>query len=718
MNDESRVHTLIGFNRECGRKPLSPQQSSIATIPPSTNPAISPPQFELKNFLFENALSWVRSTTCCVGLFVFLVAGCHSPKVDNATQAEHGEIKVQEIASTHGYVPDDQCESCHQDLYRSYQQVGMAKSFYPPGKQPQIEDFHADDYFHRASNRYYGMRTEKGELFQYRYQVDSEGNRFNELEVRVDAILGSGNHVRSYLYRTESGELFQMPLAWYSKAKVWRMNPGYDNPDHLGFQRKVNRECMFCHNAYPLDVEAGSDQYWQPDVFGTIAKLPHGIGCQRCHGPGEQHIELASGGGSNESILDSILNPSDLAEGLGDDVCFQCHMQPSSQILSELVRKDRAEYSFRPGETLKDYRALLDYVSIDESPDEERFEINHHAYRIKQSACVDDAGSSLSCVTCHDPHRVVAPEERLVHFRSVCIECHKVASCESAAAIELPREVASQAYAEQKVDDQAEMQQVAVKHAPLADCVQCHMPTRRTHDVVHAVMTDHRIVARTDSSEQRLAARPEPPPPPQNAKVFAYKASGSEDNANSEEMEVYEAIAGSQIGNEEALKRLITYVREKGDQVELMPLAELADALRKFGDEQGALEVNHRAVQLYPDHMRTHLELAMSLAAAGDHETAYLYYQRALNIGPPLPETYVGLGMTLLNRNDLVGATKHFREAVRLRPYYPEALLNLGIALFARREWEESREYLSRALAADPTFVEANEYLSRIPSRE
>ena len=40
--------------------------------------------------------------------------------------------------------------------------------------------------------------------------------------------LGSGNHSRGYLYRTPSGELYQLPLMWYTQTGRWGMAPGYD----------------------------------------------------------------------------------------------------------------------------------------------------------------------------------------------------------------------------------------------------------------------------------------------------------------------------------------------------------------------------------------------------------------------------------------------------------------------------------------------------------
>ncbi len=53
------------------------------------------------------------------------------------------------------------------------------------------------------------------------------------MERRVDYILGSENHARTYLHRTSANTLIELPLGWYAeKGCYWAMNPGYDLGDH------------------------------------------------------------------------------------------------------------------------------------------------------------------------------------------------------------------------------------------------------------------------------------------------------------------------------------------------------------------------------------------------------------------------------------------------------------------------------------------------------
>lgn len=152
-------------------------------------------------------------------------------------------------SSTADYVPDAQCRDRHQELHKSYQQVGMAQSFCPVDTSNLIEDIENSHYSHPASDRHFEMVVNDGRLVQRRYQLDEADQRINEVEYAIDYVLGSGNYARSDLYRTPGGEFFQTPLGWHVQGNQWRMNPGYDKPDHSGFQRKVTHGCMFCHNA-------------------------------------------------------------------------------------------------------------------------------------------------------------------------------------------------------------------------------------------------------------------------------------------------------------------------------------------------------------------------------------------------------------------------------------------------------------------------------------
>ena len=106
----------------------------------------------------------------------------------------------------------------------------------------------------------------------------------------------------------------------------------------------------------------------------------------------------------------TIVNPIRLTVSLRNDICYSCHMQPTVT-LAGIRRFGRSIQSFRPGQALTDYLSPVD-IDDEEISRSERFEINHHPYRLEQSACFKKSAGALSCLTCHDPHRKVPVEAR------------------------------------------------------------------------------------------------------------------------------------------------------------------------------------------------------------------------------------------------------------------------------------------------------------------
>ena len=158
------------------------------------------------------------------------------------------------LSEAAGYVDPAVCASCHPGVWENYRRTGMGRSFYRPTPQNQIEDYNnRSTYYHQPSDTYFQMIRRGDRYFQLRYQVGFDGKRTNELEKEVDYVVGSGNHSRTYLHRTNRNTLIELPLGWYAEGGgYWAMNPGYDRPDHQGFRRAIGYDCMFCGKPFGL----------------------------------------------------------------------------------------------------------------------------------------------------------------------------------------------------------------------------------------------------------------------------------------------------------------------------------------------------------------------------------------------------------------------------------------------------------------------------------
>ncbi len=586
-----------------------------------------------------------------------------------------------------GYVEDRACGSCHPDLFESYQKVAMARSFYRPRPENLVEDFESG-YYHEPSRRHYRMIRRDDGLVMKRHQLDAAGEPIHEVEVKIDWILGSGNHSRTYLYRTPGGELYQLPLAWYSRTRSWGMAPGFDRADHLGLLRIVRRECMFCHNAYP-DVAAGSDVHDAPDVFPE--ELPEGLGCQRCHGPGAEHSRVAMREPVDfQRLYATIVGPGDLEPGLRDDVCYGCHMQPSVSIPG-MRRFGRADYSFRPGEPLADYLVATDVVEAG-TDKAERFEINHHPYRLEQSRCFGASEGAMSCLTCHDPHRKVPEPERAAHYRDACLGCHEVEAC--------------------RLEDMAS--EVAVPAVAADDCAGCHMQKRRTQDVVRVLMTDHLIRRRPGGPE--LLATFEEADPVIDDVVFLHPSEAPEGTL----AKLYRAYTVSEFAGGlyppavEALERLLAEVRPR----ELEPYLALARGQLKQRRPGAAYRTLEEILQRDPDYPAARERFAVAQSNLGRREQALTSLLEALERGPERPSARHNLGVLLTGDGRLEEALTHLERAIALTPTMDAAWFQLGEVQARLGATGDAVASYRRTLELDPTHSRAYLALGRLLMRQ
>jgi Flp pilus assembly protein TadD len=583
-----------------------------------------------------------------------------------------------------GYVEDRACNICHDEIWESYQEVAMAQSFFRPAPEKSIETFDGTPVFHAALQRYYEMRYDDGSYLFRRYQLDEEGAETNLFEVEVDWILGSGKHSRTYLYQTEIGELYQLPLAWYTQTQSWAMAPGFELSQHFGIARQVRRECMFCHNAYP-DVPFASDDFSRPHVFPP--QLPSGIGCQRCHGPGAEHVRTAIGDDPTEERLKAtIVNPARLSTRRSRDICYQCHMQPSVSLFG-VRRFDRGDYSFRPGDALADYIVKMDIVDA-KRPKKERFEINHHPYRLEQSRCFTASDGKLGCLTCHDPHRAVPASVRADHFRSACLSCHQEHGCARPEGAETPSAEAV--------------------HSDTSDCVGCHMPKRRTQDVVEVVMTDH-LIRRHPGGPELLAPLEQQPPT-----IVDVVLLDPERAPGGLWPEVYRTVAVLRVVPTGAAVDILERLLDRVAPLRLTPSLELGGALLKVGRYGDARAILETTVKIWPGSAKAHDWLGVALARMGSTDEALASFSRALELAPDDPQAHFNMGRTLLTADRHEQALAHLQRATRLRPNLAVAWLYLGRTYEQLGRTVDAKRSFERVLAVEPAYGQAYIDLARL----
>jgi predicted CXXCH cytochrome family protein len=579
----------------------------------------------------------------------------------------------------------------------------MGRSFYRLDAAHLVEDFsRGNPFYHQMSDTWYRMDRKNGAVSQRRWRIGPDGREIAVQESSVDYVMGSGNHVRTYLHRTSRGALIELPLGWYAEnGGTWAMEPGLDRDSVLP-PRTVAYDCMFCHNAYPR-IPANHDESGAEPLYAGV--LPEGIDCQRCHGPGGNHVRAAQQG---LPAAAAIVNPARLSADRAMEVCLQCHLETTTQPLPHsIVKYGRAPFSYRPGEPLANFEIFFDRSPASEHAD--GFEIAHSAYRFRQSQCFLRSGGKLSCTTCHNPHDSPRGESARQHYNSLCRQCHAETVRTSVA---------------------------AGRHTANTDCIACHMPKRRTQDVIHAVMTDH-LIQRLPPAGDLLT------PLSEKETIYEKRYRGEvvpyypADLPATGEGALYRAVAQVSQGSNLAagLPRLAAEIaRQKPSEaafyVELgqawlsagkpanavpqfaeaarrkpgspVVALNLADALTQAGQPERAIAVLQSATRIAPADALLWYQLGISESSAGHDAAAIAAFEKSIALEPDMAESHNLLGAALDGVGDLNRAAAEWQAALRVQPDLPEALANYGHLLAAQGDFAQAVFYFARSVNRKP----------------
>ncbi len=615
--------------------------------------------------------SW-RLVTCGV---VIVAAGSQMGAQNREERHEPSSMAVSRSAD---YVNPVLCAECHAKIADAYKATGMARSFSLPGAANTIEDYkqhHSVD--HAPSGLSYSMIERDGNFLQRRFQTGFDGRVSSVMEEKIDYIIGSGNHARSYLHRNPDDTIVELPISWYAEAGGhWGMSPGYEGKDQEDFRRTITGECLFCHDGYPLAGQLPDRESSGIAIFPT--QLETGIDCQRCHGPGGAHIRAVLARAAPEAIRRAIINPARLGRERQLDVCMQCHLETSSGLLPNAIRHyDRPMDSFRPGDDLGDYKFYFERKTTSGSDD--RFEIDHAAYRLRMSACF--RSSQMTCLTCHDPHQSYRSPASEARYLAACRKCHQSVTHKSA----LPAD---------------------------ANCITCHMPKRRTDDVVHVVMTDH-YIQKDVPNRDLLSPVPESSfPARDDAGVRLYYPVQA---PQIPENELYLATAEVMHGTSLATSTIrLTSLIQK-----LSPSApefyfELGEGYLKAQDQEKAIYWYKLALRHRPGYRPAVKQLSVIDIGSGNYTQAIELLRQAVQQPPADADLFTNLGNAYLHEDRLAQAQQELEKALELRPDKAEAQNLLGLIAIRNRNPQLAETLFRSAIRSQPDYAEAHYNLGNV----
>jgi len=568
------------------------------------------------------------------------------------------------------YVGQDGCRDCHLGKYDSHRRTGMGRSFFPLTAETAVEDFTGDNEFVvEPLGVHYRMEQRDGKFFQTQFMVDSEGREMLADERQLLWVIGSNNHSRSYAHEVD-GKLFQAPACWYPQALRWDLCPGFEVGNE-NFTREIELKCVHCHNGVMVLEEGETNRFRKP--------YAHGIGCERCHGPGSLHVERWRG--SDESPMGTadptIVNPRRLPQPQRIHVCVQCHLA-DSMASDRTRRRERDLNSYRPGMLLTENVVPFRYSEATR----QGFSLASQVERLFLSRCYRESEGKIECLTCHDPHVTVYHESRPKDFyRFKCLGCHAEAACTA-----------------RDADRQAT--------EPADDCIACHMRRAEPYDQRYTEFTDHWI--RRDIVEERNDPRTsfeiEPVFPELldtlDAADRAYyrgkAAVAFTPNAPVEHRRRLWATA------EQAFTEAIRQGFDDGDA--WFYLGKSLQQQQKFDE---AAQVYGEAAQKFPAHRDLAFTLAQLVKARGQSPRALQILEGIVERDPADTEAMVEMAITLAavfpeRTNE---ALELCDRAIETEPWVALSHLNRGLVLAALGRFDDAADAVTRAATLDPDDV-------------
>jgi Flp pilus assembly protein TadD len=412
----------------------------------------------------QGALAAIASLVFSMGLTSRQFQGIAKVQSAGTTGLQNATKKVQEW-----FVGSRSCAPCHQNIYDKFAKTNMGRSMMRVTPALLANLVTSGSLYDEKLGQHFEVFVREGKLFQSQYAVETGGKELFRETREIQWIIGSGTN--GFAAVTTNGEyLFQGPLSFYSKIGAWELSPGYEFGNY-GFNRPILAGCVACHSGRAMPAAAGNGRFEDPP-FQELA-----IGCETCHGPGQQHVREMTG---KETVARtghaSIVNPARLPPALADNICMFCHQTGDVRVL-----KPNKEYrDFRPGKPLDDTLSIFLVPPKRESPPPS--DHVEHYYSMILSRCYQSSSRGLSCITCHDPHIQPSRAEAAAYFTGKCAGCHTDKSCK------VPLSVRQQ-------------------RKPPNDCAGCHMPKRDVGVILHSSVTSHRIMARPEEPLPEAAFR-------------------------------------------------------------------------------------------------------------------------------------------------------------------------------------------------------------------
>ncbi|HYM09874.1 MAG TPA: cytochrome c3 family protein [Bryobacterales bacterium] len=261
---------------------------------------------------------------------------------------------------------------------------------------------------------------------------------------KADIAFVYGGKWKQRYFKKVGDDYFPLPAQWDTTHRIWRpyfVRNGTDwwaplyPPDNL--KRPTGPLCDGCHSV-GYDISTKTPAEWN-------------VGCERCHGPGSEHVKQPS--------RSNIVNPARLDYVQANDVCIQCHSQgrpPKNPIEGKYYDWP---VGFRVGLRLSDFWDLEEH-KLGEASFTHFADGTAHKNRMQGNDFVQSVmyTRGVTCFSCHDAHGTENNALLLKPATVMCLECHGPSSPNG------PHAASIEAHTHHKAGSSGN------------ECTACHMP--------------------------------------------------------------------------------------------------------------------------------------------------------------------------------------------------------------------------------------------------
>ncbi len=325
------------------------------------------------------------------------------------------------------YVGSKSCQKCHADIYQRWQKTPMANVVRDPREHPEaiIPDLSKPDPLVKFT--------------------------------KADVAFVYGSIWKQRYFTRVGSDYFPEGAQWDVTHKVWRPyfvapNTDWWEPFYppANSKRPTGPTCDGCHSVN-YNIHDKTVTEWN-------------VGCERCHGPGSQHVAHHS--------AKNILNPGRMDYVRANDTCIACHSQ--GRPLNNPIEHRYYDWAvgYEAGRNLSDYWKLEDH-SLGETTFTHFADGTAHKNRMQGNDFVQSVmyRRGVTCFSCHDAHGSGNYAELREPASKICLDCHTPGGLNG------PRAATLEEHTHHKAGSAG------------SDCVACHMPAIQTEiaDVkVHA----------------------------------------------------------------------------------------------------------------------------------------------------------------------------------------------------------------------------------------